>query len=81
MYPGRWCPKGLIEHHSSQSTYLPADAPPEVAEALTDLLVALEVCRPVGTDGKHDARHTPWCGCVDKVGVEDDWTLLGGGDE
>jgi hypothetical protein len=30
------------------------------------LIAQIDIFRPLGPDGKHDNRHTPFCGCEDK---------------
>ena len=30
------------------------------------LIDLIDLVRPLGQDGKHDGRHTPWCGCEDQ---------------
>jgi len=32
---------------------------------LQHLIDACDEMRPLGADGKHDQRHTPYCGCED----------------
>jgi len=32
---------------------------------LQQLIDACDEMRPLGPDGKHDQRHTPYCGCED----------------
>jgi len=32
-------------------------------ERLGRLIDLMDLMRPVGNDGKHGSRHTPWCGC------------------
>lgn len=36
------------------------------------LINEIDKLRPVGNDGKHDDRHTPWCGCEGNTGP---WAL------
>lgn len=40
------------------------------AEILRELLADIERQRPTGPDGKHGDRHTPTCGCADRIGGE-----------
>lgn len=47
------------------------DAAQHVAR-LSTLISALDALRPLGPDGKHDDRHTPWCGCDDAPNVAAD---------
>jgi hypothetical protein len=35
-------------------------------ERIDALIKQIDVHRPLGSDGKHDYRHTPTCGCEDK---------------
>ena len=32
-------------------------------DRLSRLIDLIDLIRPLGRDGKHDGRHTPWCGC------------------
>lgn len=34
------------------------------------LIEEIDRMRPLGPGGKHDSRHTPVCGCIDKAAVE-----------
>ena len=40
------------------------------ARVIADLLADIERQRPTGPDGKHGDRHTPTCGCADRIGGE-----------
>jgi len=43
------------------------DRDDEHVARLQVLIDALDVLRPLGPDGKHGDRHTPWCGCDEQV--------------
>jgi len=34
-------------------------------DRLGRLIALIDLLRPLGPDGKHDGRHTTWCGCED----------------
>lgn len=40
----------------------------EHIDRLQRLIDECERMRPTGSDGKHDDRHTPTCGCRDRAG-------------
>lgn len=61
--PDRWCPKYLREVLCIQQTYAPD---PLTIQAIDDLVKQLDFHRPLGSDGTHDSRHTPTCGCETK---------------
>jgi len=43
----------------------PAAAAGPHVRRLQHLIDACDELRPLGADGKHDQRHTPYCGCED----------------
>ena len=59
-YPNYWSPKGLREHLCQQQTFSPDE---RTRWAIQDLINVLDIHRPIGSDGKHDDRHTATCGC------------------
>jgi hypothetical protein len=55
-----WNPKMLRERLCEQMTWAPDRF---TRDLMNDLAAVLSLHRPLGTDGKHDDRHTPTCGC------------------
>lgn len=49
------------------SEHLPADVRKRHMDKLQSLINAIDILRPLGPDGKHGDRHTPYCGCEDVV--------------
>ena len=47
-----------------------AEWPPGIASAVEVLIDMIDRHRPIGSNGKHANRHTPTCGCVDKIDGE-----------
>lgn len=43
------------------------DLPPDVKQAVSNLISRIDTHRPLGPDGKHGRRHTDTCGCEDKL--------------
>ena len=44
--------------------------PTQTLAAIQELINAIDIVRPLGRDGKHGERHTAFCGCEDKNGME-----------
>lgn len=64
--PHYWCPKMLREKLCAQSTHIPVTGTvleQRTREAFAALIEVLDKHRPLGSDGKHGARHTRTCGC------------------
>lgn len=59
--PAYWCPKMLREHLCQQQTFAPDRFTRSEMQRLIDVL---DLHRPLGSNGKHDGRHTPTCGCA-----------------
>lgn len=52
--------QNAISHSVHNRARLPWDS-----DTLQELIDACDVMRPLGPDGKHGDRHTPFCGCED----------------
>ena len=42
------------------------NVPVDVKRSIGDMIRLIDVHRPLGSDGKHDNRHTATCGCEDR---------------
>jgi hypothetical protein len=55
-------PKTIREALCMAQAYLRAD---NYIRNVQKIIDAIDILRPLGPDGKHEDRHTPYCGCED----------------
>lgn len=61
-----WCPKMLRETLCTQEAHIPrGELEQWTRTAFNELLLVLELHRPVAPNGKHGNLHTATCGCED----------------
>lgn len=64
----------VIQHTINQAQIPDAQ---RYSDFLQDAINAIDEMRPLGPDGKHGNRHTPYCGCEDVPSKEGIITLGG----